>query len=156
MRVWMDFWGLSSPWAVLSICVSLSRSPQKRPTQTNDIIRLPLPLQEEKLWAELCLAFCLVSLQTPSSRSLVKQGLNGPLCTAVLSQVILREITVLARQQSIEIHHTYFYSASTKQFSAISDSQKSWATTTFVVLEMFPFFVLYFTNGKYKKYVHRM
>ncbi|KAA0718002.1 hypothetical protein E1301_Tti001404 [Triplophysa tibetana] len=41
--------GLSSPWAMLSICVSLSRSPQKRPTQTNDIILLRLPLQEEKL-----------------------------------------------------------------------------------------------------------
>ncbi len=60
----MGFSGLSSPWAVLSICVSLSRSAQKRPTQTNDIIRLRLPLREEKLWAELCLAFCLVSLQT--------------------------------------------------------------------------------------------
>ncbi|ROL49587.1 hypothetical protein DPX16_15913 [Anabarilius grahami] len=66
----MSFSGLSSPWAVLSICVSLSRSPQKRPTQTNDIIRLRLPLQEEKLSAELCLAFCLVSLQTPSSSPL--------------------------------------------------------------------------------------
>lgn len=93
--VWMGFLGLSSPWAVLSICVSLSRSPQKRPTQTNDIIRVRLSLLEEKLWAELCLAFCLVSLQTPSSRSLVKRDLDGPLCTAVLSQFILREITVL-------------------------------------------------------------
>ncbi|KAF4105827.1 hypothetical protein G5714_013489 [Onychostoma macrolepis] len=47
----MGFSGLSSPWAVLSICVSLSRSPQKRPTQTNDIIRLRLQLREEKLSA---------------------------------------------------------------------------------------------------------
>lgn len=117
--VWMGFSGLSSPWAVLSICVSLSRSPQKRPTQTNDItrLRLPLPRREEKLWAELCLAFCLVSLQTPSSRSLVKRDLNGLLCTAVLSQFIWREITVLDRQQCTELPHTLY--STTKQFSAI-------------------------------------
>ncbi len=118
VRVWMGFSGLSSPWAVYSICVSLSRSPQKRPTQTNDIIRLRLPLREEKLWAELSLAFCLVSLQTPSSRSLVKRDLDGLLCTAVLSQFIWREIIVLDRQQCTELPHTTFYST-TKQFSAI-------------------------------------
>lgn len=31
VRVWMCFWGLWSPWAVLSICVSLSRSPWRDP-----------------------------------------------------------------------------------------------------------------------------